>query len=105
MASVRWTKKETLHFAKAGREFAHGDAACELICFGREKQSSIGRSVVAGKICELAVEVLKTETDAEPCGIFLEKRSRVSNILISFGPKDVHAVFKQKQETRLLSSP
>ena len=76
-----------------------------MICFGGEEQTSVWRTVVAGKVCEFAIEVLKTESDAEPCLIFFEKRPRVSNILIGFGWKDVHRVFKQKQETRLLPSP
>src|SRR5499426_2212083 len=68
---------KTFHFAGARVESSQRDAADRRIPAGEQEEASIGRNVLPGQRCELALEVLEPEVDADPPGVFAEQAPHV----------------------------
>jgi hypothetical protein len=71
--------------------FSHGDAARDLlILVVLEEQAAIWWRVVAGKVFQLVIEVLKAEADAEPRLVLFEESSGMLDIFVSVRFDDNH---------------
>jgi len=98
------TNKQTLHLANSGTQFSQRDTAGEFVVFSREQQPAIWWRVLSGKAVQFLIEVLKTETDAEPRSVFFEESAGLLDVLLRVRREDVHLNSNRRQDrSRLLS--
>src|SRR3989442_1070982 len=66
-----------LHFADALFNLPQRHTSGDLVFVERDEQTPARRRVIAGKIGQLFIEILKAQVDAQRRGVFSEKLARL----------------------------